>query len=155
MHSLPANDVWTKERWTVSDIPFSRNNWTSCGLASILGRGLGMKWILCLSAMSKSQSPKVSLQVPSVLKRHLLMLLCPLESRGNNQFSSRSCWITCSQQVRLLILWKVIIDSVCPLVMTSWFWKHTLVSSAQVIRDDKHDFLVCTESWRGYAQAAQ
>ena len=46
-----------------------------------------------------------------------------------------------------LILWEVIIDSICPLVMTSWFWKQSsLVSSAQVIRDDKHDFLVCTES---------
>lgn len=70
--------------------------------------GEGWEWNeYCVSAMSKSQPSK---------QRH-----------GKNQFSSSSSWILCTQQVRLLILWKVIIDSICPLIMTSWFWKHTLL----------------------------
>lgn len=53
-------------------------------------------------------------------------------------------------------------------IVEGHYWIHTssdndivlethssLVSSAQVIRDAEHDFLVGTESWRGYAQAVQ
>lgn len=127
MHRLPTNDVWTKERWTVSDTLFSRNNWTGCGLASILRRGLGMKWILCLCHEQITVSQNEFVGAFCTGKRHLLMLPCPLESRGNHQFSSSSSWILCSQQVRPLILRKVIIDSICPLVMTFQFWKHTLL----------------------------
>lgn len=56
-----------------------------------------------------------------------LTLLCPLERRGKTQFSSSICWILCIQQVRQLILWKVIIASLYFLVMISWSWKHSLL----------------------------
>lgn len=58
---------------------------------------------------------------------HLLTLLCPLERWGKTQFSSSICWILCIQQVRQLILWKVIIASLYFLVMISWSWKHSLL----------------------------
>lgn len=131
MCSLFANDIWNTKRWTVFDILFPGNNWTSCGLPSILLIGLGMKWILCLCMHILSlpwENHSLLKWVCSAFctgKRHL-SLHCPLQSCRNNQFSRSSSWTLCSQQDRLLILWKVIIESIRPLIMTL-FWKHTLL----------------------------
>jgi len=158
MRSLPVNDVWTKERWTVSDILFSRNNWTSCGLASILVRGLGMKWILCLCHEQVIVSESEFAGARYTGKRQLLTLLCPLESCGNNQFSSSNSCILCNQQVGLLMWWKVITDSMCPLAVTSWFWKHSLLlrhlhRSLEMI--GMTSWCVLSLEGRGCAQAVQ
>lgn len=131
MCSLFANDIWNTKRWTVFDILFPGNNWTSCGLPSILLIGLGMKWILCLCMHILSlpwENHSLLKWVCSAFctgKRHL-PLHCPLQSCRNNQFSRSSSWTLCSQQERLLILWKVIIESIRPLIMTL-LWKHTLL----------------------------
>lgn len=113
----------------------------------------GDAWKWNVSALSKSVSQSGFVGAFCTGMKRLLMLPCPLKSCGNTRFLSSSSWILCCQQVRQLILWKVIIVSLYLLVMTSWSCKHTsLVSSAQVIRDGKRDFLVCAESWRSYTQ---